>query len=85
MTYNHIELYNLGNKDKPLPTRARLNELLDWDPAKNRLIWKVPRGNRTKGSEAGHEDIEGQVWVGVDGYLYQQELLVDIIEGRIEL
>lgn len=65
-------------------TAARARELLDYDRSTGRMTWRVSRGTKRAGAEAGSLNIPGGFYVvGVDGGLYKRSRLAWLIEkGR---
>jgi hypothetical protein len=50
----------------PLPSQARLKELLDYDPLTGGLVWRVRRANKAAGSSAGGEQKSGYTTICID-------------------
>jgi hypothetical protein len=70
---------------RPLPSAARLNELLSYDPTLGVLRWKVicPGGENKVGKLAGLRKADGHIEVKVDGVRYQAHRLIwKMVHGR---
>jgi hypothetical protein len=68
---------NVKPQAKTALTRARLHELLDYDPKTDTFTWKVSRGRAKKGSAAiGTPDHFGHLQIRIDGRLYMRRRLV---------
>lgn len=61
---------------RPLLTRARLLELLEYDPATGRFFWLVSQGTRSAGSEAGNHRSDGYIYIKIDRVLYRKTRLI---------
>ena len=56
-------------------TYDRLKELLEYDPATGKFFWRVARGPRAAGTEAGTVDSEGYVRIKIDRRMYKAHRL----------
>ena len=63
-------------KATPLPSQARLKELLDYDPLTGGLVWRVRIANKTAGSPAGRRKPEGYLTIGIDSKQYQAHRII---------
>jgi hypothetical protein len=67
-------------RNKPLPSRERLDELLSFDPATGEIRWKVSRGNCKVGDIAGTINTNPRYGmqrlnIKIDGILYKAHRL----------
>jgi len=63
---------------KPLPKLERIKELLDYDPDTGEFTWKVNRGPKPAGSNAGQRWVD-YVRLGIDGCSYQAHRIAWLI------
>ena len=57
-------------------TRARLLEVLSYDPEAGVFRWKVSRGTRKAGATAGNRRVDGYSYIKIDEVLYRSTRLV---------
>jgi len=57
-------------KTKPLPPLSRIQELLNYDPLTGEFTWKITRGPKPAGSNAGQRWVD-YVRIKIDGKSYQ--------------
>lgn len=61
----------------PLPSQARLLDMLAYDPTTGQLVWKVIRGGPAQaGSAAGSINQNGYVYIKVDGSQYKVHRII---------
>lgn len=65
-------------KTKPLPKLERINELLDYDPLTGEFTWKISRGPKPAGSNAGQRWVD-YVRIKIDGQSYQAHRIAWLI------
>ena len=65
-------------KITPLPSQARLKELLDYDPLTGGLVWRNPPANlkRMKGKSAGTFNTEGYRKICIGGRPYKAHRII---------
>jgi hypothetical protein len=61
----------MTRKILPLPSQARLHELLDFDPLTGVFVWRMSRGTVRAGGRAGWFHSTGYWYVRVDGVDYK--------------
>ena len=64
---------------RPLPSQARLKELLDYDPLTGGLVWKVRRSNQLQGATAGTKD-RYYYKVMIDSIIYKAHRIIWVLQ-----
>jgi hypothetical protein len=63
--------------NRPVPTLARLRELLIYEPEIG-LIWRIQRGRARRGAVAGGRHHSGNPRIGVDRRSYRLDLITSL-------
>jgi hypothetical protein len=69
----------LARRAKPLPSRARLLELLNYDPKTGVFRWRIDRQRARAGDLAGGDNGCGYIRINIDGGLYTAHRLAWLI------